>query len=132
MILLFILVVFVVTTTVQTCYKLVVCFQTPPNMIFKSDQYFDFLSSFFFVLIGLELIHSVVLHLEENSDHIEIMVEVSITAIMRKIIILDFKTLTFGKLGSMAAVVAGLGFVYFCLRASYAKSFRSFERVEQV
>lgn len=58
-----------------------------------------FFSSFFYVLIGLELMQSVAVHIETSDAHVEIIILVAITAVARKIIILDSDKATFEKNG---------------------------------
>ena len=73
------------------------------------------------VLIGLELFITVILYLKENVLHGEVILLVGITAVSRKIIILDYdKTEPLTIIG-LALLIAAMGLGYYLIKQSFRK-----------
>ena len=78
-------------------------------------------SFFLNVLIGLELFITVILYLKENVLHGEVILLVGITAVSRKIIILDYdKTEPLTIIG-LALLIAAMGLGYYLIKQSFRK-----------
>ena len=78
-------------------------------------------SFFLNVLIGLELFITVILYLKENVLHGEVILLVGITAVARKIIILDYdKTEPLTIIG-LALLIAAMGLGYYLIKQSFRK-----------
>lgn len=83
-------------------------------MLFLSvDDLLDIFGLFMLVLIGIELVQTVVrTYMMQESAHVEVVLSVTIIAIARKVIILDVKDLEPLSLVGIAAIT-------FCLCAGY-------------
>ena len=73
---------------------------------------------FLLVLIGLELIHSVKIYIEQREFHLEAVLAVALIAVARKIITLEAKELPEGTLFGIAAIVVALVLGYYAMRRS--------------
>lgn len=73
---------------------------------------------FFMILIGLELMHTIELYLAEDHLHVEIVFLVAMIAVSRKVIILDYKTLSPLVLLGIAATILALATGYYLVRRS--------------
>lgn len=110
------LAIFILTSLIECGYALYHSFSTPPNLIFGTSQYGNLFSSFFYVLIGIELMQSVAVHIETSDAHVEIIILVAITAVARKIIILDSDKATFEKMAGISLVTGILGLTFFLVK----------------
>ena len=71
---------------------------------------------FMLILIGLELMETMKAYLEEGIVHVEIIFLVAITAMTRKVIILDAKALTPLALIGVASIILALSVGYFVVK----------------
>ena len=71
---------------------------------------------FLMVLIGLELVETTKMYLEEDVFHVEVVVLVAIIAVARKIIIIDYDSVSYEMLLSVAALMIALSAGYFLLK----------------
>lgn len=74
---------------------------------------------FLYILIGLELFVTVVMFLNDHVIHGEVILLVGITAVSRKIIILDYAETEPLTVIGMALLVAAMSLGYFLIKRSY-------------
>jgi uncharacterized membrane protein (DUF373 family) len=86
--------------------------QRPVN-IFHIDQILEFFGYVLLVLIGVELLDTIRAYLQEHVVHVEVVLEVALIAVARKIIILELKEVSPGTLFGIAALVAALALAFF-------------------
>jgi uncharacterized membrane protein (DUF373 family) len=86
--------------------------QRPVN-IFHIDQILEFFGYVLLVLIGVELLDTIRAYLQEHVVHVEVVLEVALIAVARKIIILELKEVSPGTLFGIAALVAVLALAFF-------------------
>lgn len=104
---------------VSTVELAVIFFQElikPPFMLLNMEEMLVVFGFFLMVLIGLELLESIKAYLIEDRVHAEVVFLVAIVAVARKVIILDYKTITPEMLYGMAAVIVALGVGYFFVK----------------
>ena len=92
----------------------------PPGFFLGVDDLFDIFGLFLMVLIGLELMTSIEMYLDSNTIHAEIMFLVALTAVARKVVILDAKTIDPMTVFSIAALVFALSAGYYLLKRNNA------------
>jgi uncharacterized membrane protein (DUF373 family) len=76
----------------------------------------DLFGFFMLVLIGLELLETIRAYLSEHVVHAEVVIEVAIIAIARKVIILDVKELEPLALIGIAAIIVALGGAFWVIK----------------
>ncbi|UFS69804.1 phosphate-starvation-inducible PsiE family protein [Geomonas sp. RF6] len=87
-----------------------------PAFLLEIDELLDIYGLFMLVLIGIELLQTIIkTYVEESINHARIVVAVAIIAIARKVITLDVKDLGGTALLGIAAVVVGLSVSYYLL-----------------
>ena len=91
---------------------------TPPLFLLEIDELLELFGQFLLVLIGLELIHSVKIYIEQREYHLEAVLAVALIAVARKIITLDAKELPEGTLLGIAAIVVALVLGYYLMQRS--------------
>ena len=88
----------------------------PPFLLLDIAEMLEIFGFFMMVLIGHELLESIKAYLVEDKIHAEVIFLVAIVAVSRKIIILDYKTISPEMLYGMAAIIIALGVGYFLVR----------------
>jgi len=88
----------------------------------SSDQFLGLLSFMLLVLIGVELVEAVQLFLADHHVHVEFLILIALTAICRKILILEPTKESAFTLVGIAALVVALAGAYFLIRGRLPKS----------
>ncbi len=84
-----------------------------PFMLLSVDQLLDIFGFFMLVLIGIELLETIMkTYITQGEPHYEVVLSVAIIAIARKVIILDIK-----QVDSMSLI--GIGFIVIALTAGF-------------
>jgi uncharacterized membrane protein (DUF373 family) len=91
---------------------------TPPLFLLEIEELLEVFGQFLLVLIGIELVHSVKIYIEQREFHLEAVLAVALVAVARKIITLDAKAMPEGTLLGIAAIVLALVIGYYLLRRS--------------
>ena len=102
----------VASGVVEVAYEVITGLMEPPGFFLGVAELFDVFGLFLMVLIGLELMASIHMYLDDQTIHAELMFLVAITAVTRKIVILDAKVIE-------PMLVFGLGFLVLALSAGY-------------
>lgn len=85
---------------------------SPPVVILEIDELLEIFGFFLLVLIGVELLETIKAYLRENVVHVEIVLEVALIAIARKVIVLDVTKYSGMTLLAIAAIVLALAAAY--------------------
>ena len=111
----------VVSATLEVAYEIAVNMFEPPGFFIGVQDLFGVFGLFLMVLIGLELMTSIQMYLDHNSIHAELMLLVAITAITRKIVILDATKIDPMIMFGIGAVIIALALGYYLVRRSSAE-----------
>ena len=84
-----------------------------PASILSIDELLGFFGYVLLVLIGLELLDTIRAYLMEHVVHVEVVLEVALIAVARKIIILEPKNVPSSTLFGIAALVAALAVAFY-------------------
>jgi len=106
----------VVLATIELGWILIRDVVTPPVFLLEIDNLLEIFGFFLLVLIGVELLETVRMYLDEHVVHAEIVIQVAIIAIARKVVILEMKELPGSTLAGVAAIIAALAAAYFAVR----------------
>jgi uncharacterized membrane protein (DUF373 family) len=90
----------------------------PENIpgILTSDELTEVLGNFLLVLIGIELLDTIMEYFRENAIHVEIVVLLSIIAIARKVILLNPNNTSGFELIGIGIVIMGLAGAYYLIK----------------
>lgn len=91
---------------------------TPPVILLDVEELLDIFGFFLLIIIGIELLETIKAYFQEHVIHAELVLEVAIIAIVRKVIILDVKELPSLTLIGIAAIIAALAGAYYLLKRS--------------
>ena len=88
----------------------------PPPLLLQNHELTNVLGVFLLVLIGVELLDTMLEYFRENAIHVEIVVLLSIIAIARKVILLDPSTTNGLELIGIGVIIIGLSAAYFMIK----------------
>lgn len=89
----------------------------PPIFILSIDQLLDIFGLFMLVVIGIELLETLMrTYITQGQPHYEVVLSVAIIAIARKVIILDPKDLQAMNLIGIAAIIIALTVGYYLMK----------------
>ena len=114
--LLFMMMLALLASTVELAIILVEQLLAPPRFLLDVKEMLTVFSFFLMVLIGLELVETIKMYLDENVFHVEVVVLVAIIAVARKIIVIDYGSVSYEILLSIAALMIVLSAGYFLLK----------------
>lgn len=98
----------VLLATVELAWLLAKDLFTPPLFLLEIDEVQELFGQFLLVLIGIELMYTMRLYIEDHSVHVEAVLAVALIALARKIIVVEPKDLSPGTLLGVAALVVAL------------------------
>ena len=107
------MVVVVVLSTIELGYLIIKDLITPPYAMFEIDELLDVFGFFLLILIGVELLETIKAYLADHVVHVEIVLEVALIAVARKVIILDVKEHSSLTLLAIAALIVALAVAYY-------------------
>jgi uncharacterized membrane protein (DUF373 family) len=110
------MVIVVVLATVELGWIIIRDIITPPIILLEIDELLEIFGFFLLVLIGIELLETIKAYLLTNVIHVEIVLEVALIAIARKVIILDIDKYESLTLVGIAALIAAVALAYLVIK----------------
>jgi len=114
--LLVMMVLVVFLSTVELGWIIIKDIITPPVFLLDINELLDIFGMFLLVLIGVELLETVKMYLNEKKVHVEVVFTVAMIAIARKVIILDVKELSSLTLIGIGVIIVALSSGYYLLK----------------
>ena len=102
----------VIAAAAEIAYEIVTGLIQPPGFILDVTELIDTFGLFLMVLIGLELMATMHMYLSDHTIHVEMMLLVALTAVTRKVVILD-------TVKTEPLLVFGLGLLFLALSGCY-------------
>ena len=106
----------ILISTIELGYLLVKDIMTPPIFFLEIDELLELFGFFLLILIGIELLETIKAYLKDQVVHSEIVLEVALIAIARKVIILDFKEYDSITILGIAALIVTISASYFIVK----------------
>lgn len=104
-------------STVELGWIIITDIVSEPVFLLEIDELLEIFGLFMLVLIGVELLETIVkTYMTRSTDHAQIVIAVAIIAIARKVIILDVKDLSGMMLLGIAAIIIALCSGYYLVR----------------
>jgi len=94
---------------------------TPPYFMLDMNKYLEVLGSFLAVMVGLEIFMNIIFYLKEDSIHVPLVLSTALTAIARKIIVIDYSVLTPQHVYATGVVIFAVGLVYWLITGTKTK-----------
>jgi uncharacterized membrane protein (DUF373 family) len=106
----------ILISTVELGYLLVKDILSPPVFFLEIEELLDLFGFFLLILIGIELLETIKAYLKDKVVHSEIVLEVALIAIARKVIILDLKEYDSIVILGIAALIITISLSYYIVR----------------
>lgn len=107
------MIVVVLMSTLELGRIIVLDMITPSANFIEINELLDVFGFFMLIIIGVELLETIRAYLKEHQIHVEIVLEVALIAIARKVIIVDVKEYSATSLLAIAAIVLSLAGGYY-------------------
>ncbi len=108
--------VIILISTIELGYLLVKDIVSPPVFFLEIDELLELFGFFLLILIGIELLETIKAYLQDEVVHSEIVLEVALIAIARKVIILDFEKYDSMVILGIAALIVTISLSYYIVR----------------
>ena len=106
----------ILLSTVELGWLIVKDIITPPYVLPGITELLDVFGFFLLILIGIELLETIRAYLAEHVVHVEIVLEVALIAVARKVIILDVKEYQPVTILGIGALILALSAAFFLER----------------
>ena len=110
------MVIVVVLATLELGWIIVRDIATPPVILLDISELLEIFGFFLLVLIGIELLETIKAYLVTHVVHVEIVLEVALIAIARKVIILDIGKYDSLTLVGMAALIVAVALAFLVVK----------------
>ena len=102
----------VIAGTAEVAYEIVTGLIQPPGFFLGVTELLDTFGLFLMVLIGLELMATMHMYVTDHTIHVEMMLLVALTAVTRKVVVLD-------TVKTESLLVFAVGFLVLALSGGY-------------
>ena len=106
----------ILISTIELGYLLVKDIVSPPAFFLEIEQLLELFGFFLLIIIGIELLETIKAYLKDKVVHSEIVLEVALIAIARKVIILDLKEYDSIVILGIAALIITISLSYYIVR----------------
>jgi uncharacterized membrane protein (DUF373 family) len=106
----------ILISTIELGYLLVKDIVSPPVFFLEIDELLELFGFFLLIIIGIELLETIKAYLQDKVVHSEIVLEVALIAIARKVIILDLKEYDSVVILGIAALIITISMSYYIVR----------------
>jgi uncharacterized membrane protein (DUF373 family) len=106
----------VLLATVELGWLIIKDIITPPIILLEIDELLEIFGFFLLVLIGVELLETIKAYLLEKVVHVEIVLEVALIAIARKVIILDLEKYSSLTVIGIASLIIAVATAFFAIK----------------
>ena len=118
------MVVVVTLTTMELAWIIIRDIVSDPIILLEIDEILEIFGFFLLVLIGIELLETIKAYLKTKVVHVEIVLEVALIAISRKVIILNIEKYESLTLVGIAALIAAVSLAFLVVKRHIYKSAR--------
>jgi uncharacterized membrane protein (DUF373 family) len=106
----------VMLATIELVWIILKDIITPPIILLEINELLEIFGFFLLILIGVELLETIKAYLKTNVIHVEVVLEVALIAIARKVIILDLNAYSELTFLGIAALILALAIAYVLLK----------------
>lgn len=92
------------------------------SSIFSVDNIFELLGGFLAVLIAIEVYLNIIFYLKKDSVHVPLVLATALTAVARKVIVLDYQNVAVEHIYATAALILSVGISYWLVTVKKLKN----------
>lgn len=112
----------VLLATVELGWIIIKDIMSPPIVLLEINELLEIFGFFLLVLIGIELLETIKAYLVEKVVHVEIVLEVALIAISRKVIILDLEKYSSLTLLGIAGLILSVSVAFHVVKRRFQMS----------
>jgi uncharacterized membrane protein (DUF373 family) len=112
----------ILLSTVELGWIIILDMITPPIILPQISELLEIFGFFLLILIGIELLETLRAYLVEQVVHVEVVLEVALIAIARKVIILEPKEMPSLTVFAIAGLILALATGFLLVRRSRRRS----------
>ena len=112
----------ILLSTVELGWIIILDMITPPIILPQISELLEIFGFFLLILIGIELLETLRAYLVEQVVHVEVVLEVALIAIARKVIILEPKEMASLTVFAIAGLILALATGFLLVRRSRRRS----------
>ena len=105
-----------IASVAELAYEIVIGLVRPPGLFLDVTELIDTFGTFLMVVIGLELMATMQMYLYEHKIHVEMMLMVAVTAVARKVVVLDTLKVEPLLILGVASLILALSGGYYLVR----------------
>jgi uncharacterized membrane protein (DUF373 family) len=106
----------VLLATIELAWIIIKDVVSPPVILLEIDELTEIFGFFLLVLIGVELLETIKAYLVEKVIHVEVVIEVALIAIARKVIIIDLEKYENLTLFGIAALILAISAAIYAIK----------------
>ena len=106
----------ILISTIELGWIILKDFINPPRFFLEISDLLEIFGFFLLVLIGIELLETIKAYLNEKVVHVEIVIEVGLIAIARKVIILDIEKYDGITIIGVAGLILAVSAAYYVIK----------------
>jgi uncharacterized membrane protein (DUF373 family) len=110
----------VLSSTLDLARRILIDIMTPPMLILEGPQLLEIIGLVLLIMIGVELVETIKTYFNDRVVHVEVVLEVALIAIARKVIIVDVKEFSSEAIIGIAALVLALSVGYYLQKRARA------------
>ena len=110
------MVIIILLSTIELAWIIIKDILSPPIVMLRIEELLEVFGFFLLVLIGIELLETIKAYLIEKVVHVEIVIEVALIAIARKVIILDVDKYSHLTVMGIAALILAMAAAIFAIK----------------
>lgn len=110
------MIIVVFLATMELAWIIIKDIVTPPLFLLEINELLEIFGFFLLVLIGVELLETIRAYLIDNVVHVEIVLEVALIAIARKVIILDLEKYDSLTVLGIAGLILAVATAFFAVK----------------
>ena len=114
--LIYMMAIIILISTIELGYMLIKDIISPPVFFLEIDELLELFGFFLLILIGIELLETIKAYLQDKVVHSEIVLEVALIAIARKVVILDLKEYSSTTIIGIASLIVAIAGAYYIVR----------------
>jgi uncharacterized membrane protein (DUF373 family) len=112
----------VMLATIELGWIIIKDIISPPVVLMEIEELLEIFGFFLLVLIGVELLETIKAYLVEKVVHVEIVLEVALIAIARKVIILDLEKYGSLTLLGIASLILSVAVAFYAVKKRLAQN----------
>lgn len=105
-------------STIELAWLIIKDIVSEPVILLEINELLEIFGFFLMVLIGIELLETIRAYLNEKVVHVEIVLEVAMIAIARKVIVLDFEKYSGLTIVGIALLIMAVAAAFFVTQKS--------------